>query len=115
MALQLDALRLDRAHVPAHIIPHITKTAWLGGGADMPELTDRFCQTAKPKTGLQAEFFDTVVKGLSLVASKGGTKTFYLTYSRPADGKRARMKLGRYAGQGSRESQRRACRNQRRK
>ncbi|MFB9984351.1 tyrosine-type recombinase/integrase [Mesorhizobium kowhaii] len=60
------------------------------------ELTDRFCQTAKPTRGLQAEFFDTVVKGLSLLASAGGAKTFYLNYTRPTDGKRARMKIGRY-------------------
>ncbi|MER8574559.1 tyrosine-type recombinase/integrase [Mesorhizobium sp. M1409] len=61
------------------------------------ELSDRFCQTAKPPNGsLQAEFFDTVVKGLSLLASAGGAKTFYLNYTRPADGKRARIKLGRY-------------------
>lgn len=62
----------------------------------MPELTDSFCQAAMPMTGLQAEFHDTVVRGLSLLASKGGTKSFYLTYTRGADGKRARMKLGRY-------------------
>lgn len=61
------------------------------------ELTDRFCQTAKPASGLlQEEFFDTIVRGLSLLASAGGAKTFYLNYTRPADGKRARMKIGRY-------------------
>lgn len=60
------------------------------------ELTDRFCQTAKAADGKQTDYFDTVVKGLSLRASPAGTKAFYLNYTRPADGKRARMKIGRY-------------------
>ncbi|PAP92164.1 tyrosine-type recombinase/integrase [Mesorhizobium wenxiniae] len=60
------------------------------------ELTDRFCQTAKAVDGNQTDYFDTVVKGLSLRASPAGTKAFYLNYTRPADGKRARMKIGRY-------------------
>lgn len=60
------------------------------------QLTDRFCQAAKPKAGRQTEYFDTIVKGLSLVASAGGAKTFFLHFTRPADGKRARMKLGTY-------------------
>ncbi|MER9281333.1 tyrosine-type recombinase/integrase [Mesorhizobium sp. M0522] len=70
----------------------------VGRGVRMPkiELSDRFCQTAKPTSGLQVEFFDTVVKGLSLLASAGGAKTFYFNYTRPTDGKRARMKIGRY-------------------
>ena len=58
------------------------------------ELTDRFCQTAKPVGGTQTDFFDTVVKGLSLRVSTG-TRAFYLNYTAPT-GKRARMKLGRY-------------------
>lgn len=60
------------------------------------ELTDRFCQTARAMDGKQTDYFDTVVKGLSLRASPAGTKAFYLNYTRPADGKRARMKIGRY-------------------
>src|SRR3546814_12413558 len=60
------------------------------------ELTDRFCQSAKATAGRQTEFFDTITKGLTLIASAGGTKTFYLHYTRPGDGKRARMKLGMY-------------------
>lgn len=60
------------------------------------ELTDRFCQTAKALDGRQTEYRDTIVRGLSLLVSPGGTRTFYLTYSRPGDGKRARIKIGRY-------------------
>ncbi|MFD1982401.1 tyrosine-type recombinase/integrase [Mesorhizobium newzealandense] len=60
------------------------------------ELTDRFCQTAKAVDGKQTDYFDTVVKGLSLRASPAGTRAFYLNYTRPGDGKRARMKIGRY-------------------
>lgn len=60
------------------------------------ELTDRFCQTAKPTTGRQTDYFDTIVKGLCLTASSGGTRTFYLHYTRPMDGKRQRMNLGTF-------------------
>jgi hypothetical protein len=60
------------------------------------ELTDRFCQSAKPTDSRQTDYFDTVVKGLCLTASAGGTRTFYLHYTRQADGKRVRMKLGRF-------------------
>lgn len=61
------------------------------------ELTDRFCRTVKPVADArQTDWFDTVVKGLCLTASAGGAKTFYLMFTRPADGRRARMKLGRF-------------------
>lgn len=60
------------------------------------ELTDRFCQSAKPVEGRQTDFFDTVVKGLCLRVSPAGTRSWNLVYSRPSDGKRTRMKLGRY-------------------
>lgn len=59
-------------------------------------LNDRFCETTKPAEGKQVEHFDTVVQGLSLLVSPGGTKSFYLSYTRPGDGKRARIKIGRY-------------------
>lgn len=60
------------------------------------ELTDRFCQTAKALAGKQTDFFDTVVKGLCLRVSPAGTRAWNLVYTKPGDGKRARMKLGRY-------------------
>lgn len=60
------------------------------------ELTDRFCQSAKALEGCQTDYFDTVVKGLCLRVSPAGTKAWNLVYSK-ADGKRARMKIGRYS------------------
>jgi integrase len=60
------------------------------------ELTDKFCATAKPIDAAQTDYFDTVVKGLSLRVSPAGTKAFNLNYTKPGDGRRARMKLGRY-------------------
>lgn len=60
------------------------------------ELTDRFCRSVKPDPGRQIDHFDTVVKGLTLTVSPGGTKAWGLFYTKPASGKRARMKIGRY-------------------
>ena len=61
------------------------------------ELTDRFCQAAKSQEGARkSDYFDTVVKGLCLRASAGGARAFYLVYSRPGDGKRAWLRIGRY-------------------
>lgn len=60
------------------------------------ELTDRFCQSAKAAGGRKTDYFDTAVKGLCLRASAGGTRAFFLVYSRPGDGKRVWLKLGRY-------------------
>jgi hypothetical protein len=59
-------------------------------------LTDRFVRTAKPQPGQrQTEYFDEGTRGFSLVAS-AGARTFFLTYTRPKDGKRAREKLGAF-------------------
>ncbi|MBR2688760.1 MAG: tyrosine-type recombinase/integrase [Aquamicrobium sp.] len=60
------------------------------------ELTDRFCRSAKAIDGGQTEYFDLVSTGLSLLVSPGGTRTFFLAYTKPVDGKRGRMKIGRY-------------------
>jgi integrase len=60
------------------------------------ELTDRFCQSIKAVDGAQTDYFDAITTGLCLRASPAGTKAFYLHYTKPTDGKRARMKLGRY-------------------
>lgn len=60
------------------------------------ELTDKFCQSAKALNGRQTDYFDTTVKGLCLRVSPAGARTWNLLYTRPADGKRARMKIGRY-------------------
>jgi integrase len=60
------------------------------------EMTDRFCQTAKPGQRRQADFFDLTVRGLCLRVSSGGAKSFFQIYTRPTDGKRAWLKLGTY-------------------
>ena len=57
-------------------------------------LTDRFCSTAKSSAEAQTDYFDETVPGLALRVS-GTTKAWSLLYSR-ADGRRARMTLGRY-------------------
>src|SRR5271154_6023111 len=60
-------------------------------------LTDRFARTARPQPGSrQTDYFDEATKGLSLCASAGGAKVFFLHYTRCGDGKRVRMKLGAY-------------------
>lgn len=60
------------------------------------ELTDRFCASVKPpRDKRQEEHFDTLVKGLSFLVS-ADARSFFLHYTKPADGKRARLKLGRY-------------------
>ncbi|MER9593277.1 tyrosine-type recombinase/integrase [Mesorhizobium australicum] len=58
------------------------------------ELTDKFCQSAKATCGRKVDYFDTLVKGLVLRASAGGTKSWYLVYGPPA--KRQWLKLGFY-------------------
>ncbi|MHA6644580.1 tyrosine-type recombinase/integrase [Mesorhizobium sp. A623] len=60
------------------------------------ELTDRFCLSAKPIDGKQTDYFDVNTKGLCLRVSPAGTRSWNLVYTKPGDGKRARMKLGRY-------------------
>ena len=61
------------------------------------QLTDRFCQNAKPEQGSdRAEYFDTVTRGLSLLVLATGARTFYFAYTDPGSGKRSRIRLGRY-------------------
>jgi integrase len=60
------------------------------------EMSDRFCQSAKPLDGKQTDYFDTVVRGLCLRVSPAGTKAWNLVYTKPGDGRRARMKIGTY-------------------
>ncbi|WP_287376835.1 site-specific integrase [Mesorhizobium sp.] len=60
------------------------------------ELTDKFCQSAKAQSGRKTDYFDTTVKGLCLRASAGGVKAWFLVYTKPADRKRAWLKLGTY-------------------
>jgi integrase len=54
-------------------------------------LTDRFCQHAKAGA-IQTDYFDDQITGLALRITKGGTKSWTLTYGTP----RRRITLGRY-------------------
>src|SRR4029077_18794714 len=58
----------------------------------MPKLslTDRAVANAKP-----GDLFDTLTHGLNLRTAESGVQTWFLVYSAP-NGKRARLKLGRY-------------------
>jgi integrase len=60
------------------------------------ELTDRFCQGAKVKTGRKADHFDTTVRGLCFRVTAGGARAFFLVYTKPGDGKRAWLRIGAY-------------------
>lgn len=60
------------------------------------KLTDKFCENAKP-LGTQTDYFDSVTTGLALRVSSGA-RTFYLHFTKPGSGKRARFKLGPYPG-----------------
>jgi integrase len=60
------------------------------------ELTDRFCQGIKVKVGRKADYFDTTVSGLCFRVTSGAAKAFFLVYTKPADGRRAWLKLGAY-------------------
>lgn len=59
-------------------------------------LTDRFARAARSDEAAQTDYFDTVTPGLSLRVGAGGARVWYLTYTRPATGKRARAKLGTF-------------------
>jgi integrase len=66
-------------------------------GMPKVELTDRFCRSAKPLDKQQTDYFDTNTPGLALRVSPAGTRTWQLHYTRPADGRRVRITLGRFS------------------
>ena len=55
------------------------------------ELTDRFVSGAKP-----GDYFDTKTPGLNLRVNSEGIRSWFLVFTAPKDGKRARATLGRY-------------------
>jgi integrase len=60
-------------------------------------LSDTEIRKAKTKPRqAQRDLFDTQCTGLVIRITSNGTKTWYLIYISPRDGKRARLKLGRY-------------------
>lgn len=71
------------------------------------ELTDRFCRAVKPGSEPQIAHYDELVTGLALMVSRGG-KVWYLRYSRPGDGRRAWLRLGRFPQLGLAQARRRA-------
>ena len=77
------------------------------------ELQDRFVKSVKPDPERQIDHFDTVVKGLALTVSPGGTKTWSLLYTKPTTGKRARMKDRALSGDQPRQSAREGARDAR--
>ena len=61
------------------------------------ELTDRFISTSKVAAGASAvDYFDSKTPGLNLRVTSQGLRTWYLVFTSPTDGKRARVTLGRY-------------------
>jgi integrase len=59
-------------------------------------LTDRMILHAKANGVPQADFFDEKEPGLALRVSAGGRKSWCFFYTRPGDGKRARITVGTY-------------------
>jgi Arm DNA-binding domain len=59
------------------------------------ELNDRFIATMKAE-GSAIDLFDAKTKGLNLRIVPSGVKTWFLVYTSPIDGKRARISLGHY-------------------
>ena len=61
------------------------------------ELTDRFVGASKAAAGAAAvDYFDSKTPGLNLRVTSQGLRTWYLVFTSPTDGKRARVTLGRY-------------------
>jgi integrase len=59
-------------------------------------LTDRLIMHAKATGAAQSDFFDEKEPGLALRVSMAGRKSWCFLYTRPSDGKRARITLGTY-------------------
>ena len=59
------------------------------------ELTDRFVSTSKVAAGAAAmDYFDCKTPGLNLRVTSQGLRTWYLVFTSPTDGKRARSCWG---------------------
>jgi integrase len=59
------------------------------------DLSDRLIATMKAE-GAAIDLFDAKTKGLNLRIAPSGMKTWFLVYTSPKDGKRARVALGHY-------------------
>ena len=62
-------------------------------------LTDRAIRNAKPrKTVYRLRDGTSLVKGFGITIAPSGSKTFFLNYTSPTNGKRTQVSLGRYPG-----------------
>ena len=59
-------------------------------------LTDRLVQSLTSEGKSQFEHYDGFCPGLLLRVSSGGSKVWDLTFKSPTDGKRSRLRIGRY-------------------
>ena len=60
-------------------------------------LTDRTIRDAKPKpTVYRIRDTNVVCRGFGVTVAPSGTKTFFLSFTSPEDGKRKQVALGRY-------------------
>jgi integrase len=92
--LQPFATAIDKTRNIAYPVAYPEVTGW---SKDMPaiELTDRFCRAVRSNETARTDYFDSIVRGLSLRVS-AGARVWYLNYTKSSDGKRARLKLGIY-------------------
>jgi integrase len=58
-------------------------------------LTDRFCQSAKP-IDQRTDYFDETVQGLALRVTEHGHRSWCFHYRSPRDGRRVRLTVGTY-------------------
>ena len=72
-------------------------------------LTDRAIRNAKPrKTVYRLRDGTSLVKGFGITIAPSGSKTFFLNYTSPANGKRTQVSLGRYPGISLKEAREKA-------
>jgi integrase len=84
-----QSLALKRTH------PYIGVYGINGGVMPKLELSDRFISTLKPAESA-ADYFDSKARGLNLRVTPTGVKAWYVMFTSPRDGKRARLSLGTY-------------------
>jgi integrase len=72
-------------------------------------LTDRTLRNAKPReTVYRLRDGNAVTKGFGVTVAPAGSKTFFLSYTSPANGNRTQVNLGRYPGTSLKEAREKA-------
>ncbi|MBT4701152.1 MAG: DUF4102 domain-containing protein, partial [Rhodospirillaceae bacterium] len=72
-------------------------------------LTDRTLRNAKPRdTVYRLRDGNSVTKGFGVTVAPAGSKTFFLSYTSPANGNRTQVNLGRYPGTSLKEAREKA-------